>query len=504
MRDKLRKAAGRVIYNYLSLVLSQFICMPLSILYLSMLTRVLGPGNFGHFTIFLAVTQLFFCIFVNWTRNSIIRFGSEAFVTKRNLGEVIGSQGVITFYSFIFILITMLLIKGYLQRFFYPIENIHLWIILYLMAYILCDFTLQFLKVKYHIRSYATALILRQVIALILFGVMFINFRVRFRVLYIIIVEIVSYLFILGIFFKIAFSGRAFFSTISWSKKKIKEMLAYSWPVMIITILGYCLLWADVWMIKYFLTYKDVGQYQAAHRLIQLATNAIMPLSIIGLPLIVSLKSLGNNSLIIRFITRIVPQLCFFWGLVILILLYISKDIIYLLFGENFLSSLTSFRILLVGLSFQILPFLYTCVLQAYDWTKRMALIAAISVTANLFLNFILIPKYDIAGAAISKTCSFIICSLLYTFSVSRCLKIQENNCFVYTFLLTPLLALPPLYFLKENFFVFLVIIILCGLNILIVKKNKIFSKEDWVFWDRIKMPIPIRFIFKKIYSAFV
>lgn len=504
INNKLKKAGKEAAYNYSTVLLSQFLCMPLSILYISMVTRTLGPEEFGYFTIFLAVAQLFLCIFVNWTRSSIIRFGSEAFAKEKDMGEIIGSQFLITLISFILALIILFLIKSYLSDVLKLGEKSYLWVVLYFAAYILSDFILQFLQAIHRIRSYAAALFSRQAMLVIFFGLIFTVFKQEPYVSNVIIIEIVSYLFIVSLFSALAFSGTSLFKTFSINTQKIKEMLHYSWPIMIKVILGYSLLWADIWIIKFFLSYKAVGEYEVANRLIHWATNVIMPLGIIGFPLVVSFKSIENDSLIFTFATRIVPQLCFFWGSIILLLLLSSKTIIHILFGEGYRFSLIPFQVLLIGLSFQILPFLYNPILQAYDWTKKMAFITAIAVIINLSLDLILIPKWGIIGAAISKTCALIICSQLSAHFALKCLLVKKENYVVYGFLSIPFLAFLILYTLKQTFFFFLVMVVLYGLAILIVKKNSIFSRESWSFWEKIEMPFFVRFIFKKIYWVFV
>jgi O-antigen/teichoic acid export membrane protein len=468
-----------------------------------MITRTLGPEKFGYFTIFLATAQLFFCIFANWTRNSIIRFGSEAFAKEKDLGVIIGSQAIITFASFLLAITILFLMKNYLQGILGLGENSYLWVIMYLTAYILSDFILQFLRAIHRIRLYAAALFSRQVILVTLFGLLFTILRCSPYVSKIIALETVSYLFIFTFFFCFTFSRRRFFQVFSYSNKKIIEMLDFSWPVLIIVFLSYILLWADIWMIKFFLTYRAVGEYGAANRLMQLISNVIMPLSIVGFPLMVSLRSIGKDSAISAFAAKIVPQLCFFWSFVVLILLFSTKSIIHLLFGEKFISSIFTFQVLLAGVSFQILPVLYTSILQAYDWTKRMALIVVVSVIINLLLDFILIPRLGIIGAAVSKAFAFIICGILYTHSAFGCLKIKRANPVMYVFLLISPLALLFLYTLKNNFLLTAVIVFMCILSIIIVKKAQIFSQEAWSFWEAVKMPLFIHKWFKKIYTVF-
>ena len=477
--------------------------MPVSIFYLSLVTRVLGVEKFGQLTIFLAVVQFFFCVFINWSRNSIIRFGSEAFAKEKNLGKIIGSQGLIMFGFFILAVLLLGIMRDYFGNILGLGKQAYLWVVLYLAAYILSDFILQFLKVRHKMRSYALAIFLRQIILLLVFSLMFFVFKFTPFVTNVIIVEIISYLSILAIFFVIAFPHKRILSSISYSNDTAKEILRYSWPVMIMMILGYSMMWTDIWMIKFFLTPSAVGEYAAANRLMQLVEGIIMPASIVGLPLVVSLRTVGADSLVHTFATKIVPQLCFFWSFVVVALLLASGKIVYFIFGENFAASGIVFQVFLLGLSFQVLSVLYTSILQAYDWTKKMAYIAGVCVVVNILLNIVLIPRWGINGAAVSKTCSLIICGLLYARSARSCIKVPKDNYIVYFFLLIPILLAISLRIFHANSIRLLVIIVVYGLTIIFIKKTKIFSKEAWLFWEKIKMPVFARSLFKKIYGVF-
>lgn len=503
MKDWLKKAGEDILYNYSAVVAAQIICVPLSVLYLSMLTRVLGPEKYGYFTIFLATAQLFLCVFSNWNRNSIVRFGGETFSRGEDPGAISNTLAMISLSSFLLAAVLIFLVRGYLQDIINLGTNIYLWIIIYLAAYILSDFTLQFLMARHHIHSYAIALALRQASVSLLFGTLFFVFRIHPYVPNIIMIEVASYLFIFGIFFISAFFHSGILFNFSWNKEKAREILNYAWPIMIIGVLGYVLLWADVWIVKFLLAYRSVGEYAAASRLTELAVNVVMPLSIVGFPLLVSLRSTGKDSLVYTFATKIAPQICFFWGICILVLLLASGALVSLMFGKEFSVSVPVFRILLVGLSFQIIPILYTSILHAYDQTKRAAFIAVVSVAVNLSLDFIMIPRLGIIGAALSKTTALAFCGILYMRSTLGCINAPKNNYAVYGLSSVPLLILLAISAGGHLLLRYLAIITIYILVILMVKKNGVFSEEGWSFWAKIRMPVLARGLFKKIYGLF-
>lgn len=503
MKDELREIGAGIGYNYSAVMLAQFLSMPLSLFYLSIITKNLGADKFGNFTIFLATAQLFFCIFSSWTRDSIIRFGSEVFSNDKEFGKIIGSQLIITSSSLLAALVILFLLKNYLQGIVHLGGNSFLWVAAYLSAYIFYDFILKFVQARHKLRSYALALFFRQISLVFSLYFLFGILKKTITIKSVLVIEIISYLFLFILFFKPGLSHKKFFPFLSCSKKMVFTMLRYIWPVFIAVFLGYGTIWADTWMIKFFLSFKSVGEYEAVNRLIQMAVNTIMPISVIGFPLMVSLRNIGSNSIINIFATKIVAQLCFFWTFVIITLVLCSKIIIYFVYGKDFISSLFAFQVLLAGVSFQVLPILYTSILQAYDKTKKMALIAGISLIINLFLDIILIPRYGIIGAASSKACMLIACALLYERSALSCLQIKKINYVIYFILSIPSIALLALYVLKASVFVLLFfLIVLYWFTIVIVKRTGIFSQDGWSFWEKVKMPVFVTVAFRKIYGA--
>lgn len=505
MTTDAKKAGRSILFGYSALIISQALSMPISLIYFAILIRSLGPEAFGQFTIFMAVAQFFFIIFMSWNRNSIIRFSAEISLLKKDPENVISSQAAV---SFIALTLAILIITIFAPRLTlltgitFSITGI---LCYYLISYSASDFVLQLMQATHKLRFYASMLLTRQITVLLLLGSFF-SFPLfgKINIKKIVYIESISYvlIFLLSIFYL----GRNLRIKFNWQKATINystvlRIFNYSCPVFIIVTLGYCVLWLDSWMIRSFLGFTAVGEYESANKLIQFASSIIMPLSIISFPLMVAFRHSGYNDLIRTFAAKIVPQICLFWGMALGVIIIFSEPLFVTFFGQKFTHGLLPFQILMTGVSFQILSILHTGVIQSYDQTIQQAINTAFCVLINILLNLLLIPTWGITGVAISKTCTLIACGLLYARTSLHCLGQPGHKFFVYWFLAVPFITLAGQKSTGNIFWGVIIYLILAVYGIILSKKLEVFSKDSYFFWEKITMPKAIRACFKNLFN---
>jgi O-antigen/teichoic acid export membrane protein len=66
-------------WDYLSLLSSNVLLIPLGIVLAAMITRILGTEGYGYITIFNLVTTFVMMLTTNWTAASLMRFGREEY-----------------------------------------------------------------------------------------------------------------------------------------------------------------------------------------------------------------------------------------------------------------------------------------------------------------------------------------------------------------------------------------------------------------------------------------
>lgn len=493
------KTGKAVVNDYFIVLGAQLISAPLSILYLSLVSRIMGPGDYGRFALFLGATQFFFCLFINWMRNASIRFGTEEFTKFNKISDIFCVQSVILIASASLSLMSVLIFKEKIASFIGLGNGIHLFLIMFLIAYAISDFFAQFLLATHQIKRYGVSIVIRQcfILAMVIFVFMQKRNLTPFTLVYI---ELASFL-IVALFVAQPFIRGSYLNAPALKKDLFSDVFVYTWPIALHVIMSYFLLWADSLLIRTFLDFASVGKYEIANRLIQYVSNLIMPISIISFPIAVSIKSSGREDLIFKYAQRIVPQISFFWSIFIIFLLILSKHIFNFIFGSQYNSSILIFNVLLMGLSFQILSVLYTSLLQSYDLNKTLLFITAITVCVNLAGDLLLIPRIGILGASISKAASLTLCGLLYMSKAIIGVRVKGNS-YRYSlfFLIFPLLLLGLFTIFDKAIARLLFTLAAFAILYLTAKNANIFNKTDVELVQQLQIPDYLKTAIQKIY----
>jgi O-antigen/teichoic acid export membrane protein len=193
-----------------------------------------------------------------------------------------------------------------------------------------------------------------------------------------------------------------------------RELLSYSWPLLFTSLLANILLAGrvDTIMIAYFSKTVDVALYNTAYptaALLLLAPTAILS---IFLPVITE-KFAKNRSIESDYKTVTRWILLINMPFAVLLVLF-SKDLLTLLFGGKYSPASSS----LVVLSIFYLLYSLACssenVLRMFKKTRFLLDVMLIQVIVNIVLDYLLIPAYGIAGAAISSGIASLFTSVAY------------------------------------------------------------------------------------------
>jgi O-antigen/teichoic acid export membrane protein len=212
---------------------------------------------------------------------------------------------------------------------------------------------------------------------------------------------IVSFFLILKSGVKLEFKGENY--------KEFKKIFAFAIPVSIFSLSLVLLFNADIYILAHFFGPEVVGIYGMASPTAGIIPSFAIALSAVLLPELSKLKSIEKEGL-----RSILVSLKASFNItlpVALSLFAFSNPIIYFLFGVQ--QGGWVLKLLAIGMLFYSIFYISSTSLQAMrkQWTpmKITVLIAAI----NVALNYILIPKYDINGAAFATMVSCIIGMIL-------------------------------------------------------------------------------------------
>jgi len=232
-----------------------------------------------------------------------------------------------------------------------------------------------------------------------------------------------------------------------------KELIVFSFPLLITSIFTIIISLADTVLLGILRNTTDVGLYNAAVPLAQIISFPLTALLLIHLPIFTGLFAKNKSEEIKRSYSILTKWLCYATLPFFFLLFLYPEPIITLLFGQNYISASFALRILSIGLIINNLagPCGMTLIVMGrYRFEMLSWIFAAI---INVGLNITLIPAYGIEGAAFATAFSIIIANTikswkLYTLSGAQPLS---RNLFKPTFLF--MIIIIPIYLIPKFFF---------------------------------------------------
>ncbi|WP_342764396.1 flippase [Thermococcus sp. M36] len=191
-----------------------------------------------------------------------------------------------------------------------------------------------------------------------------------------------------------------------------KELLLFSFPLMLTGILGYIMNWTDTLMIGYYYDSDTVGLYNAAApvaRLLPIFLNSAGFLYVPIATVFFARNQLEEMKRIYQIMTRWIFLLTF---PLFLFMFAFPEVMIATFFGTKYVGAATALRILAAGFMFHTFLGLNGMSLTVIGETNANLVGNFFAAVANIGLNIVLIPLYGINGAAAATAVSFIVANV--------------------------------------------------------------------------------------------
>jgi len=241
------------------------------------------------------------------------------------------------------------------------------------------------------------------------------------------------------------------------AKYKVKEWLHFSVPLLLTGFFGYVFNWTDNFVIAKVLTQTDLGIYGVAYSLAAYLFFVPGIFSTIFLPILTELfsKKDRNFDKVIAQVQSWVLIASFFLGTIMLLF---SEQIIFSLFGPEYVSGASSFRIL--TLFFLIANYMSFggFVLIIKSKTKKIMYNYAVFTLFNLILNLVLVALFkSIFVIALISGLSVLLLRLSEMFLAGKRKLIFINKMFLLKIFLVAVLSstIVKLLFLLSGFVLF-------------------------------------------------
>ena len=197
-----------------------------------------------------------------------------------------------------------------------------------------------------------------------------------------------------------------------------REMIKYSFPLIFSAISVQLLTIGDRFIIKYFLDYTQVGIYSLAYKIAGVVNVFIIQsFALSFLPIAYKMFNSPDAKLFYRKIFKYFSMILIFSALGIS---FFSREILYI-FARNqeFWIAYKLVPILVLTFVFKGIQYVFSLGFHYVKKTKYHAFIVMLGVILNFSLNFLLIPIWQIWGAALATLISAVFITVLfYIFSL--------------------------------------------------------------------------------------
>lgn len=194
-----------------------------------------------------------------------------------------------------------------------------------------------------------------------------------------------------------------------------KKMFHDAWPLILAGLSAQVYSRIDSIMLQHFIDSTSVGIYSSATKITQIA-QTIPGIIIAGLlPAIHTARRHSHDMFLKRLRALMGVNLLIALAMIIPVLL-LAPLVIFIIFGSEFMSAVPILRVHIfatIGIVFVAIVHHY---LIAENYGKIYFRMTIIGATVNTLLNIVLIPRFDIMGAAITTLVSYVAMSLSLLF----------------------------------------------------------------------------------------
>lgn len=292
---------------------------------------------------------------------------------------------------------------------------------------------------------------------------------------------------------------------------KIKDLLKFSAPLLIASLLGMALSWIDTLMLGRYTTAEDVGAYNISTSLAKLLIFPSGVIAFVFMPIageMYARKQYVELKKTYQVLTKWIFSCTF---PVFFILFFFPEMTITFLFGERFIDAAVPLRILSLGFLLDVFLGVNGILLVVMGMSRKIMQMSALGIILNIGLNYILIKKlgYGIIGASIATAISYSALNVISSIVVYRRSRIHPiTSQYTKPIAVSVIIAL-VIYAVAKSLPLYLwmipiyFILFICGYFVSMLMAGG-FDREDIFMFDTIsqKTGFEMRFL-RKIILAF-
>ncbi|TRZ80981.1 flippase [bacterium] len=242
------------------------------------------------------------------------------------------------------------------------------------------------------------------------------------------------------------FNFKFFRLKLSFNKTVWKNLIKVSWPLALAGMFATVYNSIDSVMMGYWGQITETGWYNASYKIIGIT---LIPMGLIGQVFYPALSRFSKKSKeSFQNIWNKQMEMMIILAVPIMVGgIALAPKIIKLIYSESFLPATLSLKILLIMTAILFLSNPIQQAIVVFNQQKKLFWITMTGAIINIFLNFLLIPKYSLNGAAIATLITYAIVFFLLIKLVVKFSPIHPINLKFFSALTVAIIASIPMYF---------------------------------------------------------
>jgi len=259
--------------------------------------------------------------------------------------------------------------------------------------------------------------------------------------------------YVLGFSTALFFVARKIAPKLSQVKSNLnyKELIAYSWPLLFVSIMTKILGYTDKVMLGYFEASSQVGVYNAALITAAFITIGLSAVKKITMPVFSDLLGKEEGEELSRTFRTSNKWLIAITLPLFFVLLLFPNHVMNLIFGLEYVVASTALSILAVAYFLKACLGLGSSFLRSIERTKVILLATLAGGFLNIVMNLLLIPRLGIEGAGYAYLLSTVVVYGLYMLYTYRYLGESPYRQNIFKPLISAILAVIPVYLLFQH-----------------------------------------------------
>jgi len=209
---------------------------------------------------------------------------------------------------------------------------------------------------------------------------------------------------------------------------EMKRLLSFAVSVFIYVFCISLITNVDLLFVKSLLKSNEAtGLYTSAANMSKVPFMLFSGFSTVLLPSVSQALSVNNTELFKKYVHQTLRYMLLGLFPLIFVLSSSAKEVITILYSENFSGAIIPFSILIVGISFSVILSVLSTVVIGSGSPRVAMTFAFILLPLDIALNLFLIPRYGLAGASSATTLTFLVGSVMFGLYIYNRYKILMN-----------------------------------------------------------------------------